>query len=165
MDPLQQNIKVGGMLPLFLFILSFFPAVNGGYWMYCIWWSWWVMTCNIRWSWWVMTCNIRWSWWVMTCNGDLRVISGFKVVVMANLLGSSVQQAYTFMIRIPSTFLTSVSIFSVCCCSRYVSLLFIHTHERTPVGQWYENVTWKITQNSWPCLVCDVNQSYRSWTN
>ncbi len=33
-----------------------------------------------------------------------------------------VQQAYTFVIRLLSTFLTSVSIFSVSCCSRYVSL-------------------------------------------
>jgi hypothetical protein len=32
------------------------------------------------------------------------------------------QHAYTFVIRILSTSLTSVSVFSVCCCSRYKSL-------------------------------------------
>ena len=28
------------------------------------------------------------QWWMMTCNGNLRGISGFQDVVMANLLGS-----------------------------------------------------------------------------
>ncbi len=34
------------------------------------------------------------------------------------------QQSYTFVISILSMSLTSVSIFSLCCCSRYVSLWF-----------------------------------------
>ncbi len=38
------------------------------------------------------------------------------------------QQAYTFVIHLLSTY-TSVSIFSVCCCSRYVSLWWQRTEQ------------------------------------
>ncbi len=52
---------------------------------------------------------------------------------MTPLKGPPGHHAYTFVIRILSTSLTTVSVFSVCCCSRYLSVWVDTTlQDRTP---------------------------------